>query len=432
MAAEITGIPAETIERLANEMWEAAPKACIEQGWRAAFGCAHQNSGETARALCLFNTLLGCWGIEGGAYFPASQSAGKLTDPKFAAPPTPSEKIIGQAEYPVSSGGMGVSTFALSVIPEGRVKGVFFYQSNCVAGYSNPAQLAEFVQAAELSVAIDVQMTETCQACQYVLPDTSYLERLEVPEFVGGKVPVVSLRDRVLEKIHPNTKPVDEIFTELAKACGVGEYFEFTVDELADAQLQTLGITLDELREKGTITFPEKQLKYALKTTWGTADKKVHFTSEACVKAGFPASPGWLEPLVMPGEGQFRLVGGKQAIHTHTQTANIEPLMAITKMYGLERIWMNADVAASMGIEDGDEVELSSETHTGRTRVKVTQRIEPTSIYLPSHYGCSVPEQRTAYNVGLRQMDFVPFHIEPGYGGTMSQETLVTVKKVGA
>lgn len=431
-AAEITGIPAETIERLANEMWEAAPKACIEQGWRAAFGCAHQNSGETARALCLFNTLLGCWGIEGGAYFPASQSAGKLTDPKFAAPPTPSEKIIGQAEYPVSSGGMGVSTFALSTIPEGRVKGVFFYQSNCVAGYSNPAQLSEFVQAAELSVAIDVQMTETCQACQYVLPDTSYLERLEVPEFVGGKIPVVSLRDRVLEKIHPNTKPVDEIFAELAKACGVGEYFQFTVDELADAQLQTLGLSLEELREKGTITFPEKELKYALKTTWGTADKKVHFTSDACVAAGFPASPGWLEPLVMPGEGQFRLVGGKQAIHTHTQTANIEPLMAITKMYGLERIWMNADVAASMGIEDGDEVELSSDTHTGRTRVKVTQRIEPTSIYLPSHYGCSVPEQRTAYNVGLRQMDFVPFHIEPGYGGTMSQETLVTVKKVGA
>lgn len=431
-ASEITGIPAETIERLANEMWEAAPKACIEQGWRAAFGCAHQNSGETARALCLFNTLLGCWGIEGGAYFPASQSAGKLEDPKFAAPPAPSEKIIGQAEYPVSSGGMGVSTFALSVIPEGRVKGVFFYQSNCVAGYSNPAQLSEFVQAADLSVAIDVQMTETCQACQYVLPDTSYLERLEVPEFVGGKIPVVSLRDRVLEKIHPNTKPVDEIFTELAKACGVGQYFEFTIDELADAQLQTLGISLDELREKGTITFPEKQLKYALKTTWGTADKKVHFTSDACVAAGFPASPGWLDPLVTPGEGQFRLIGGKQAIHTHTQTANIEPLMAITKMYGLERIWMNADVAASMGIADGDEVELSSETHTGRTRVKVTQRIEPTSIYLPSHYGCSVPEQRTAYNVGLRQMDFVPFHIEPGYGGTMSQETIVTVKKVGA
>ncbi len=431
-AAEKTGIPAETIERLANEMWEAAPQSCIEQGWRAAYGCAHQNSGETARALCLFNTLLGCWGLEGGAYMPASASAGKLSDPKFAAPAKPADKILGQAEYPLSSGGMGVSTYALSQIPEGTVKGVFFYQSNCVAGYSNPAQLTEFLASAELSVAIDVQLTETCQACQYVLPDTCYLERLEVPEFVGGKVPVVSLRDRVIEKVHPNTKPVDEIFAELAEACGVGEYFQFTVDELADAQLQTVGLSLDALREEGTHVFEDKALKYALKTSWGTADKKVHFTSEACEKAGFPASPGWLEPKVTPGEGEFRLIGGKQAIHTHTQTANIPALMEITKKYGLERIWMNADVAEQMGIADGDEVELSSETHTGRTRVKVTQRIEPTSIYLPSHYGCSVPEQKTAYQVGLRQMDFVPFHIEPGYGGTMSQETIVTVKKVGA
>ena len=431
-ASEITGIPAETIERLANEMWEAAPQSSIEQGWRAAFGCAHQNSGETARALCLFNTLLGCWGLEGGAYFPASASAGKLEDPKFAAPAAPKDKIIGAAEYPVSSSGMGVSTYALSLIPEGKVKGVIFYQSNCVAGYSNPAQLHDFVAGAELSVAIDVQMTETCQACQYVLPDTSYLERLEVPEFVGGTVPVVSLRDRVLEKVHPNTKPVDEIFSELAEACGVGEYFQFTVDELADAQLKTVGCSLEELREEGTHTFPEKQLKYALKTSWGTTDKKVHFTSEACEKAGFPASPGWLEPKVTPGSGEFRLIGGKQAIHTHTQTANIPALMEITKKYGLERIWMNAQVAEEMGIKDGDEVELSSETHTGVTRVHVTNRIEPTSIYLPSHYGCSVEDQHTAYGVGLRQMDFVPFHIEPGYGGTMSQETLVTVKKVGA
>lgn len=56
---------------------------------------------------------------------------------------------------------------------------------------------------------------------------------MEVPEFIGGKIPAVSLRDQVIEKIHPNTKPVDEIFTELAEACGVGEYFPFTVEELA-------------------------------------------------------------------------------------------------------------------------------------------------------------------------------------------------------
>ncbi len=431
-ASEICGVPAETIERLANEMWEAAPKASIEQGWRAATGCSHQNSGETARALCLFNTLLGCWGLEGGAFFPASMSAGKLEDERFAAPEAPTEKILGQAEFPLSSGGMGVATYALQQVAEGNVKGVFFYQSNCVGGYSNPATLAKFLESAELSVAIDVQMTETCYACQYVLPDTSYLERLEVPEFVGGVIPAVSLRDRVIDKIHPETKPVDEIFVGLADACGVGEYFQFTVDELADAQLKTIGLSLDELREKGTITFPEKQLVYELKTKWKTPSEKVQFTSEACENAGFPASPGWLEPLVMPKEGEFRLIGGKQNIHAHTQTVNIESLMAITKQYGLDRVWMNAQVAADMGIEDGDEIEITSSEFSGKTRVKVTERLEPTSIYLPSHYGRMIPEQQTSYGVGLSQMDFVPFHIEPGYGGTMSQEVIVTVSKVGA
>lgn len=431
-AEEITGIPAETITRLAHEMWEAAPASSIEQGWRAAFGCAHKNSGETARALCLFNTLLGCWGAEGGAVFYPSVSAGKLSDSRFAAPPAPSGKILGSAQYPLAAASMGVATYALEQIPEGLVKGVIFYQSNCVGGYSNPKQLDEWVRQAELSVAIDIQMTETCLACQYILPDTSYLERLEVPEFVGGKVPVVALRDRVLDKIHPETKPVDEIFCELGRACGVGQYFDFTIDELADAQLKTVGLSLEQLQKDGIVAFNEKTYKPAPKTTWKTPSEKVQFVSEACEKAGFTPSPTWIEPLVMPEEGLFRLVGGKQTIHTHTQTANIAPLMAISEKYALERPWINATVAAELGIEDGDEVEISSDIFSGRTKIKVTERIEPTSIYLPSHYGRMVPDQHISYGIGLSQMDFVPFQIEPGYGGTMSQEVLVKIKKVGA
>ena len=72
------------------------------------------------------------------------------------------------------------------------------------------------------------------------------------------------------------------------------------------------------------------------------------------------------------------------------------------------------------------------EQHTGKVQVKVTQRINPDALYMPSHYGCSSKEEKTAYGVGLRQMDYVPFRIEPGYGGICSQEAVVTVKKVGA
>lgn len=433
-AQEITGIDASTIERLAARFAEAAPAASIEPSWRGAFGCSYDNSGETARAVCAFNTLLGCWNQQGGALFLPSVSAGELDAEAFPSVPKPEGKILGSQEYPLAQKSMGVATFAANLAPTGIVRGMFFYNSNMVAGYSNPQHLQECVEALDLSVAIDVQMSETCMACQYVLPDTSYLERLELPEFVSAKTPVVTLRDKVIEKVHPNTRPVDQIFSELAEACGVGQYFKFSVEDLADAQLKSVGLSLDTLKQKGTVAFSDKAFEYGTVPEWKTPSGKIQFASEACEQAGLPRVPQWREPAVaVPDDtASFRLIGGKQAIHSHTQTANCEPLMDITKQYGLDRVWMNAARAAELGINDGDEILVENDLFSGRVKVKVTQRINPEALYLPSHYGCSSPQQRTAYNVGLRQMDFVPFLLEEGYGGTCSQETYVTVEKVGA
>ena len=438
-AAGITGIDANTIERLATSFAEAAPAASIEASWRGAFGCSYDNSGETARAVCLFNTLLGCWNQKGGALFLPGVSAGKLDADKFPSVPKPEGAILGQSEYPLSQSGMGVSTFAADLAGTDRMRGMFFYNSNMVAGYANPAHLQECVGKLDLSVAIDVQMSETCMACQYVLPDTSYLERLELPEFISAKTPAVALRDKVIEKVHPNTRPVDQIFSELAQACGVGEYFAFSVEELADAQLKSVGLSLDALRKTGTAAFPDKAFTYGKTPEWKTPTGKIQFASDACEAAGLPRVPQWREPAVAvpssvdaDGTGNFRLIGGKQAIHSHTQTANVETLMDITKTYGLDRVWMNAERAAELGISDGDTVLVSNDLFSGQAQVKVTERINPEALYLPSHYGCSSPDQHTAYNVGLRQMDFVPFRLELGYGGACTQETYVTVKKVGA
>lgn len=431
-AEGVTGIPADTIDRLAVEFAQAAPAASIEPSWRGAFGCSYQNSGETARAICLFNTLLGCWNQKGGALLTPSVSAGSLDKDMFPPVAKPEAKIMGAEEYPLALTSMGTNLYAAKMAKEGKIKGMFFYNSNMAAGYSNTKYLSEVLSKLDLCVAIDVQMSETAMLADYVLPDTSYLERTELPEFIGGVVPSVALRSQAIDKVHPSTKPVDEIFSELAHACGVGDSFKFGVEDLADAQLKSVGLSLDALRQTGTASFPAKAFAYGSTPKWKTPTGKVQFTSEACKEAGLSASPVWVEPLTMPVGNDFRLIGGKQAIHSHTQTANIEDLMQITKDYDLTRVWMNADKAAELGIADGDEVEISNDQHTGRCHVKVTQRINPTALYMPSHYGCSSPDQHTAYEVGLRQMDFVPFHLEPAYGAAMTQEALVTVKKVGA
>lgn len=292
-AAGITGLRAADIERVAVKFAECAPAACIEPSWRGAYGCSYANSGETARAVACFNGLLGCWNQKGGALFGASVKAGDVDKAKFPSVPKVEAKIAGQSEYPLSLSGMGVNVYAAQLAREGKMKGMFFYNSNMVAGYSNPAYLQECLADLELSVCIDVQMTETCHACDYVLPDTSYLERLELPEFYGGKVPAVAIRDQVIDKVHPNTRPVDQIFSELAEACGVGQYFGFTVEELADAQLATVGLSLDGLRACGVSSFPEKAFKYGPYPKWKTPSGKFQFASDACEKAGLPRTPQW-------------------------------------------------------------------------------------------------------------------------------------------
>jgi thiosulfate reductase/polysulfide reductase chain A len=428
-AEGVCGVPADKIASLAARMAAAAPACSIEPSWRAAFGCQYANSGETARAIAVFNSLLGVWNQEGGALFLPSVKAGALDQGKFPNPPAVSEKAYGLSDLPLAS-----ESSALSVAEGARtgdIKGVFFYNSNMVAGYQNPTYLGECFDRLDLCVVIDVLMSETAQHADYVLPECSYLERFELPEFVSASTPVVSLRDQVLDVIHPNTKPVDEIFTLLANACGVGKYFDFTVEELADAQLRTVGLTLDGLRTAGTQSFPEKAFVAGTTPKFNTSDGKIHFTSDACAKAGYPAAPEWTAPVAEGASDELRLIGGKQAIHCHNQSVDVAALMNITKDYGLERVWISSEDAAARGISDGDTVRVSNAQSDGKVKAHVTERLTPGCVWMPSHYGCAVPEQKNAYNVGLRQMDFVPFRVEPGYGGACTQEAFVKVEKVG-
>ena len=111
---------------------------------------------------------------------------------------------------------------ALQATLEGEIKGLFFYNSNAAKGYAQPKKWTEALEKTDLVVTIDVQMSETAQQSDYVLPEVTYLERLELPEFVGGKKHYVGMRTVALEKIHPETRTCDEIFNGLAEACGVG------------------------------------------------------------------------------------------------------------------------------------------------------------------------------------------------------------------
>ncbi|WP_066175181.1 molybdopterin-containing oxidoreductase family protein [Bacillus marinisedimentorum] len=429
-AEKITGIPADTIARMAREMAAVRPQALIEQSWRGAFGCNYFNSTETGRAVAQFNALLGNYQQEGGSIFTTKPHLGKLDSAKHPSPPEPKAKRMGDEEYPLAYPGHGVATVVAKKAMEGKAKAALFHHSNAAVGYGNPKYMKEALEKLDLVVAIDVQMSETALLADYVLPDVTYIERTEVIEALSGKTPGIALRQEIVEKVHPETKPVHEIYEGIAKAMGLEQYFNFTLDELNEAILAPTGISYKELKEKGTIMFPAEKVKYGELPKLKTPSGKVEFYSKAYEEAGFEPIVTWVEPKVKPDPSTFRLITGKQANHSHTQTANIPILMQITKDYDLERVWMNPKRAKELGIKDGDMVEVKSSEATSRVRVKVTERIHPESLFVPGHYGITSKFLNTAKGIGFSYMEHVPFDIEPRGGTSMIHEVIVKVRKV--
>jgi len=435
-AAEITGIDKDDITALARDLAAAGHQGVIEQGWRGGFGCQYRNSFETARCIAAINALLGNYNQKGGAVLYPSSAFGKLDETKFIKVPEPTIKKAGLKEFPLQSTAQGIVSIVPVKAKEGTMKAAFFYNSNAVKAYANPKDWAEGVQAMDLTVCIDIQMSETALLCDYVLPECSYLERAEVVQLHDGKQPEVEGRFKALELVHPDTKSSDEIFTALARALGIGKYFNFTCDELVRAQLNSIGVSYNELSQKGIVKFGEAWQGLGKAPTFKTPSGKFEFISQKILSMeGLSLHKpyiSWIEPKVKPGEGEFRLIGGKQSIHSHTMTTSIESLMEITREYNLERIWIPASRASVLGIQEGDLVEVYNELYSGKVRAHVTERLNPSCVWIPTHYGGASPYLSQGYEVGIPHMDFVPFDFEPEVGPPMSHEALVRVRKVSA
>jgi thiosulfate reductase/polysulfide reductase chain A len=82
-----------------------------------------------------------------------------------------------------------------------------------------------------------------------------------------------------------------------------------------------------------------------------------------------------------------------------------------------------------MGLKDGDEVEIESKVGRGRIKVRLTEGIHPSAVWLPSGYGIFSRNLKTAFDVGLSFNDFVPTLFDPTVGHAMSAEVIVQVRK---
>ncbi len=425
-AAKITGIEASTITRIARELAAAKPAAVIDPGWHAVTGSQYYNSLQTARAVAALNALLGNLGAKGGLTFSPSIKLGDpagIMGPKPPSATAPRWDGAGSEKWPLNKKYGMIQLFPKRVKEEKPypIKAAIVYHLNPIRSCPDSNAFTEALKQLDLVVAIDFQMNDTAYHAHYVLPECTYLERLDPLRAMSNKI---VLRQPAVSPLF-DTKSGAEILAGLARAAGLGEYFNFDVEQYNDALLAPLGLTHEKLAREGVVEVEAEKPDYTkLKTPSG----KIELACQAFVKAGSTLTPAWEPPLVEPKEDNFRLIYGKVSMHTQTSTDNNSYLVGLMPE---NELWIHPSRASKLGIKTGDTVEVTSEVGEVRVKARVTEGIHPEAVFLAHGFGCGVPLRRLAYNRGANCSALIPILAAPVSGAAAQCETLVTVRKVG-
>ncbi|MCX5861505.1 MAG: molybdopterin-dependent oxidoreductase [Deltaproteobacteria bacterium] len=433
-AEEITSIPKEVIVKLAGDMAREAPRAVIHRGYHGAMGTQYKNSLQLVRAVACVNGLLGNYNQLGGLYFPPDVKLGKLDPQKYPEPPKVDGPMVDGStdseRYPLTPKGIGISQAIPELALNGKLKAGFVYHNNPLRTNANPARVIEGYRNLELLVSFDYVLSETASLSHYILPESYYLERDDVVHTnhcYSSKQ--VAIRQQVVKPLF-DTKPLFQILAEMAPHLGIGQYFNFTLEEYNRASLAPLGVTLERLNKEGVIDLGGEWRPGEPK--FATPSGKLEFASSILRDLGLPVVPEWEEPLVMPDKNDlhsFRLIHGKQGHHTHARTINQPYLKEITMINDWGRVWIHPDRARVLGIKDGDCMTISSSVGKGRARARVTEGIHTDCIFLPSGYGVFARKLQTGYGYGVSYNDFLPTYFDPVLGHNMSSEIIVRVER---
>jgi thiosulfate reductase/polysulfide reductase chain A len=160
--------------------------------------------------------------------------------------------------------------------------------------------------------------------------------------------------------------------------------------------------------------------------TFSTASGKIEVYSETLAKSGFSPWPTWEEPPV-PGEGEFYLLTGKVAQQTQFGTQNNQLLH---KYSDEPRLWMNDKTASSLGMAEGDWVEVTSEVGKVNIRLHATPAIRPDCVYLTPGYGHLSKGLTTAYGIGASDSVLHVTYTDPISGSQALSQTFVKIKKM--
>ncbi len=361
-ASKISGVPAETIERIALEFAKARHKGAMS--WT---GLAQVPNGMYATAaLQALNGLCGTFDAPGGPSLPFKRKLSPAWGEAQEKPPKGSAPKLDK--FSLWAG--WAPAYLLQDVEAGKLEGMISYYGDPVLSWGNQEATTKAIEKMKFKVAIDAFMCNTAILCDVVLPDATWLEQSQVkPDWLYEAF--VGYYAEVVKPLY-NSKPMFWITLELARRLGLGQYFPWKdIEEAFENQLKGFPFTLKDLKEKGFIITDEAE--YYKHKKWGslnppkgygssgeTKTGKYNFLNPVALEKGIDPLPDHHEgPKDLQPDAVYPFLLGNFRLfhHEHSSTFNNFQLM---KAVGTNPLWINKMDAHDLGIEEGDWVRLKS------------------------------------------------------------------------
>ncbi|MEE4639301.1 MAG: molybdopterin-dependent oxidoreductase [Wenzhouxiangella sp.] len=423
----ITGIRPDVIRTTAREMAMAAPATLVHPGRHVTW---YGDDTQRSRAIAILTALLGAWGRPGGYYYQENVELPRFPLP---TPPQPKSNYLEevQSEFPLAPQGIAQKFIDASVGEDAYFKGWIVYSSNL--GHTIPGvteKLAQASQDLDLLVVVDTMPYGITGYADVILPECTYLERLDPIRNMAEREPSLAVSVPAFEPKY-DSKPGWWISKQIAERLGLGDWFPWEdFSEELDWQLRQIGSSFEEMAKVGVKKFPRTTPKYFApgeNRTFRTGTGKIELYSQMLADFGHDPMPKYTPPPEKPDGNYLHLNYGRAPAHTFGRTIN-NPLLF--ELMPENTVWIHPVAASTFEVENGQYVRLKNQdgVESNAVRVRVTERIRPDSLFMAHGFGHNSADLSLANGRGADDQGLITrILVDPIMGGTGMRGNFVTL-----
>jgi formate dehydrogenase len=317
-----------------------------------------------------------------------------------------------------------------------QIKALFVTGGNPLITMANSERLRDAFKELELLVVLDIQPSETASVATHVLPCTSPFQRPDLPFVFPLMLGLQSKPYLQATKaiIPPQGEQRDEasIYVDIARASGVNLWGSAVAQKTMEAAMALHSIGKGDkprslpqelflsgilratkqgsfkklLNEKHGRLRPTHEPESFLGKRIIHEDGMMHLAPEVLMKQAEKLEGDFEREL--QSKDKLRLIT-KRAITTHNSwTHNIDEF--VNRERRTNHLYMHPDDAARVGVEEGQLVDVESETGKVRLPVRILSDLMPGCVALPHGWGhqgtkMGVASKTTGVNVNLLAAD---------------------------